>query len=89
MKLLIEKYIVVQIPSHNDKLPEPVSIDEVLYSCTRPDYGDASYDTELFRTPHISVTRKSDGDYPYVTMPVSCLKHIETIIHDTDSPLLN
>lgn len=41
----------------------------VVYSCANHDYGLASDDSRLTGKPHRSVTLKSDGDYPFFTVP--------------------
>jgi len=68
------KYIVTAIPSHNNKLDDPVTVGEVLYTLMKNDYGGSSLDTDLLGTECISVTRKSSGDYPYITMPLNCME---------------
>lgn len=40
-----------------------------VYKCLRYDYGLANDDTVLTGVKHISVTVKSDGGYPYFTVP--------------------
>lgn len=68
------KYVVTAIPPHNDKLDEPTYIGEVLYMLRQSDYGGASLDTHLLGTKCVSVTRKPNGDYPYITMPLNCME---------------
>lgn len=48
----------------------------VVYKNANYDYGLAADDTACFGERYISVTLKSDGDYPYQTVPASKLKEI-------------
>lgn len=68
------KFTVIIIPPHNEKLHEPVHIGEILYELMKNDYNGAAYDTELLEVKCISVTRDPSGDYPFVTMPLHCMK---------------
>lgn len=68
------RYIVTKIPPHNDKLDSPVTVGEILYTLMKNDYGGSSLDTDLLGTECVSVTRKSNGDYPYITMPLNCME---------------
>jgi hypothetical protein len=68
------KYVVTAIPPHNDKLDHPVTVGETLYKLMKPDYGGSSLDTNLLGTECVSVTRKPNGDYPYITMPLNCME---------------
>lgn len=46
----------------------------IVYPCAKPDYGCAGDDTRYTGEEHISVTLKSDGDYPFFTIPCDMLE---------------
>lgn len=48
----------------------------IVYKCAKSDYGCASDDTRITGVQHISITFKSDGDYPFFTHP---LKYLEKV----------
>ena len=48
-----------------------------VFKCVKYDYGTAKAASEVFGEWHIAVTLKDDGDYPFVTMPLSSLSAIE------------
>jgi hypothetical protein len=70
------KYIVTKLPVHNNKLSEPVYVGEILHTCMKNGYGSASEDSNLHGEKFIIVTRSETGDYPFITMPVSCLRQL-------------
>lgn len=43
----------------------------IVYGCAKHDFGLADDDTLMTGKAHISVTLKSDGDYPFFTVPVA------------------
>jgi hypothetical protein len=53
-------------------------IGEIVYDQKGYDYGLSSDDTRYTGVEHISVTRKSDGDYPGFTIPRMDLEEIKT-----------
>lgn len=48
-------------------------VDQPVYLCRKHDYGSASDDTLILGRRHVSVTLKSDGDYPFFTIDASWL----------------
>lgn len=38
---------------------------DIVYDCMNVDFGCANDDTRFFKKEHISVTKKSNGDYPF------------------------
>ena len=52
-----------------------VKVGDTVYSCMKSDYGLASDDTETTGMLHLSVTFKSDGDYPCFTIPFQDLRN--------------
>ena len=48
----------------------------IVYACAHHDYGLARDDTRMTGTPHISVTMKSDGGYPFFTVPEDSLEEV-------------
>lgn len=73
------KYKVTALPSYNDKLDKPFTVGDIVYKLRVPDYGSAETDSELQGTECISVTYKTDGDYPFQTIPLNCLEPIYTL----------
>lgn len=47
-----------------------------VYLCMKPDYGLAGDDERSTGEEHLTVTLKSDGDYPFFTAPRSMLKEL-------------
>jgi hypothetical protein len=47
-----------------------------VYECVAHDYGCASDDTRITGVPHISVTLKPDGGYPFFTHPRHMLRQL-------------
>ena len=68
------KYIVINLPSYNDRLDEPFTIGETVYKLRVADYGSAETDTAIEGIECISVTRNPNGNYPFQTIPVNCLQ---------------
>lgn len=58
-----------------------VKVDTVVYDSMGCDYGCASDDSRHTGIQHTSVTFKSDGSYPFFTIPVRDLKEI----HETET----
>lgn len=54
----------------------------IVYKAAKADYGCASDDTAMTGIPHISVSLKPDGDYPFFTHP---LRDLEERV-DIDNP---
>lgn len=50
---------------------------EIVYDHMYSDYGCASDDSRVFKTPYVSVSYKEDGDYPFITVPKNSLELIE------------
>jgi hypothetical protein len=48
----------------------------IVYACAKHDYGLARDDTRMTGTPHISVTMRPDGDYPFFTVPKDSLEEV-------------
>lgn len=46
-----------------------------VYSCNGYDYGCSSDDTRYTGIPHVSVTLKETGDYPFFTVPEHLLEN--------------
>lgn len=48
----------------------------IVYDCLKNDYGLSNDDTRMTGIVHVSVTLKSDGNYPYFTVPYKHLRKI-------------
>jgi hypothetical protein len=48
----------------------------IVFACAKHDYGLARDDTRMTGVPHISVTMKSDGDYPFFTVPEDSVEEV-------------
>jgi len=48
----------------------------IVFACTKHDYGLARDDTRMTGVPHISVTMKSDGGYPFFTVPKDSVEEV-------------
>ena len=60
----------------DSKINSEVKCGDIVYSCSKPDYGLASNDTAMTGIHHISVTLNEDGDYPFFTVPYHDLEII-------------
>lgn len=49
----------------------------IVYKCAKHDYGVASDDTLMSGVQHISLSLKSDGDYPFFSHPLRELEKVE------------
>lgn len=49
---------------------------EIVYAAAKHDGGCANDDTRVFGHEHVSVSLKSDGDYPFFTIPVRDLQEV-------------
>lgn len=49
---------------------------DIVYDCIRYDYGCANDDTYATGEEHIKVTERSDGEYPFRTIPLSAVEEI-------------
>lgn len=47
-----------------------------VYRCLRHDYSMAEDDRRMTGVPHVSVTMKPSGDYPFFTVPEPDLERI-------------
>ena len=52
------------------------NVGTIVYKCEQYDYGLSSQDSRETGIQHISVTLKSDGSYPFQTVPVHKLQQI-------------
>lgn len=48
----------------------------IVYECSKNNYGLVSDDERATGVKHIAVTENPDGDYPFITAPVSILEEI-------------
>ena len=63
----------------HDSMVESEAVEgTIVYGTIKNDYGMANDDTRMTGREHISVTLKSDGDYPLFTVP---LDHLEEMQH--------
>lgn len=58
----------------DSKIDSSVKKGDTVFACAKHDYGSASDDTRITGIHHISVTKNSDGDYPFFTVPFRDLK---------------
>jgi hypothetical protein len=49
----------------------------LVYECMKCDYGLSNDDTRFTGVYHTSVTLNENGDYPFFTVPVSCLEVVK------------
>jgi hypothetical protein len=59
------------------KLEKKAKPGTIIYGCLHYDYGCAKDDKRATGIPHGSFTLKSDGDYPFFTMPMTDVERIE------------
>jgi hypothetical protein len=52
-----------------DRAASPVNVGDTVWYCRGHDYGCANDDSRATGIHHVSVTLKSDGDYPFFTIP--------------------
>jgi hypothetical protein len=70
---MIKKYEMLS----DSKLEPLATRGTTVYSCMSHDYGCANDDTRMTGIEHTSVTLKSDGGYPFFTVPKSGIKEIK------------
>lgn len=69
---MLTKYKIIRA----DRAAIPVEVGDIVYESAKVDYGLANDDTRLTGIPHVSVSLKEDGDYPFFTIP---LKDLEVV----------
>lgn len=62
---MIQRYRLLREATTNSE----TKAGDIVYSCASHDYGLASDDSRMTGIPHVSVTLKSDGGYPFFTVP--------------------
>ncbi len=68
----MKKYIAIEYNKGTN-----LTLDEFLYEFLGFDYGSAHNDTSALGEPCVSLTREPDGDYPFLTVPLRCVKEIQ------------
>ena len=60
----------------DSKLEPEAKAGTTVYRCLMHDYSMADLDRRMTGVPHISVTLRQDGDYPFFTVPEPDLERI-------------
>jgi len=59
------------------KLEKKAKPGTIIYGCIQPTHGLANQDKRATGIPHGSFTLKSDGDYPFFTMPMTDVERLK------------
>ncbi len=59
------------------KLERKAKPGKIIYACIQHGYGVAKLDTRVTGIPHGSFTLKSNGDYPFFTMPTTDVQRLK------------
>lgn len=78
-----QKYKVVRADRSANK---DVQVGSFVYDCKGHDYGLANDDSRMTGVPHISVSLREDGDYPFFTIPEMDLEKVIVAIEEPPLP---
>lgn len=70
------KYRIKDVPVIGSVTGQNHEKGDIVYQCTKHDYGLADEDTHFSGIVHISVTLDENGDYPFFTVPIHNLEEI-------------
>lgn len=62
----------------NARSSRPTTAGDIVYKCTRGDYGAAAQDSRMSGIRYISVTFERDGNYPFFTIARDDIQEIIT-----------
>lgn len=71
-----KKFRIKDTPVTGSDIGQSQAKGDIVYECTKHDYGLANDDTRATGVLHTSVTLDENGDYPFFTIPVHNLEEI-------------
>lgn len=72
----VRKYRIKDTPVLGGAVDKLATKGDIVYQCTKYDYGCASEDSHFSGFKHMSVTLDPTGDYPFFTIPVHNLEEL-------------